>query len=108
MKTQLFGQLIQEDEAFALFYHLRDSIQWEDGIKSKKGFTRLAKPLTPIEDEIITRLVKNTLLKINASNYYLEGIYLNYYENGNMDAYHSHLNTPINHFFGRIKNFKNR
>lgn len=94
-KTVFLNQAINNEEALNLFTILRDIIEWEDGIPSRKhGFTRKAKPISigdyPFIDDIIT-LVLN---RITTQNYLINHIYLNYYEDGDMfTPNHSHPGT---------------
>lgn len=43
--TQYYPQLIDSDRAFATFEYLKDKIEWIDGVKSRNGFTRKARPM---------------------------------------------------------------
>lgn len=86
--------VLAEDEASILYDYLRETIQWEEGVRSKHGFTRKAKPLEigdePLVDEALT-LAISALAKYD---YVIDGIYLNYYENGNMwTPNHNHPGT---------------
>jgi hypothetical protein len=90
-KTVYLENAVDENEAANLFWILKETIPWEEGIRSKKGFTRKAKSLSFDENFLIQELVINTLNKITKNSYLILGIYLNYYENGKMfTPNHSH------------------
>ena len=113
--TEHFSGLIPETESSALYEFLRDSVHWEEGIKSKKGFTRLAKSIDlcgqkPVdlldsEDiisetvrELITKYVKTVVSGKNKKAFNdtipIYGVYLNYYQTGNMwTPNHTHPGT---------------
>lgn len=91
--TTFTKNVINEDAAFALYYFLKNEINWQDGVKSKKGFTRKAKPLNfgdiPEVDHVIKQALAITDVKYN-----IFGIYLNYYKDGNMwTPNHTHKGT---------------
>lgn len=93
-KTVFLEKAIEIDLANQLYLLLKHNIEWQEGIRSKQGFTRKAKALnigdiTEIDDAIVT-----VLNKITTTNYMINGIYLNYYENENMwTPNHSHKGT---------------
>jgi len=95
MRTKLLKNAINNEEALNLFVVLKDSIDWEDGIRSRKhGFTRKAKPISFGEFPLIDEVVINCLKKIANQNYMISHIYLNYYENGEMfTPNHNHPGT---------------
>ena len=77
-----------------MYFHLMKNIEWEDGIKSKKGFTRKAKALDIGDLEEVDNLILKVLSEISNTNYFIDGIYLNYHENGEMwTPNHSHKGT---------------
>ena len=67
-----------------MFTILREILPWQEGIKSRKGFTRLACPINfgdiPLVDQMIVSVAKNAGITINNAL----GIYVNYYKNGEM------------------------
>lgn len=93
-KTIFIKDAITMELADSLYLFLKHNIVWEDGVKSKQGFTRKAKALNfgdipEIDDVIIT-----VLNKITTTNYLIDGIYLNFYENETMwTPNHSHRGT---------------
>lgn len=90
-KTVFLKDAIEPDFADSLHLFLRDNIVWEDGIKSKQGFTRKAKALTFGDIPEIDHAILQVLPKITKTNYAITGIYLNYYENETMwTPNHSH------------------
>lgn len=93
-KTVFKDKIIDPDRAIVLYYMLKDGIVWEEGIRSKKGFTRKAKAIEPTDFPEIDRLVVEVLSKITTTKYGITGIYLNYYEDGNMwTPNHTHPGT---------------
>ena len=96
MKTKFLQGCIDEDEASSLFLMLRDDIQWEDGVATKRsGFTRRAKEITPTQYPLLSELVLRCLDALAVEKrYIILGIYLNYYEDGEMHTpNHSHRGT---------------
>ena len=84
LTTKHVPSFLDEKEATELYNYLRDTVQWEDGIRSRHGFTRKAKPLqigdVPRVDQVVFDAINNVCEK----DYVLLGIYLNYYEDGKM------------------------
>jgi hypothetical protein len=66
------------------YNYLRDNIQWEEGVKSRKtGFTRLAKPLNVGDNQVVDYILADVFNKLSFTNkYQILGIYLNYYKDG--------------------------
>ena len=94
-RTKFLKGAIDNDEALSMFAIIRDMIEWEAGVPSKKhGFTRKGKPMAVDEHPFILNLVTTVLDKITDQKYGISHIYLNYYENGNMfTPNHSHKGT---------------
>lgn len=94
-KTTFLKNAVKSEEATELFNFLKYNISWEDGIRSKfSGFTRKAKALYVTEIPEVLDVILKTLRKITATTYSMEGIYLNYYENGSHHTpNHSHKGT---------------
>lgn len=93
--TKYIEHAIENNEALNLFAILKDTIDWEDGIPSKKhGFTRKAKAISVNQYPLILQAVIDVLTKMGNTNYMISHIYLNYYENGDMfTPNHSHQGT---------------
>ena len=93
LKTKIVKVLepVQADILFETLYH---GIEWEEGIRSKKGFTRLAKSIDYTMYPDLRIIIDNAifLLRPNeVSSYAILGTYLNLYEDGNMwTPNHSH------------------
>ena len=86
--------VLDSDRAYALYYFLKDNITWEDGIKSKKGYTRKAKPLNMGDIPEVDQAIMDTLDQLTQQKYLIMGMYLNYYTDGNMwTPNHSHKGT---------------
>ena len=96
-KTDIRRNLLTSEEATELYNELKNNIKWEDGIRSKKGFTRKAKALST--DELLTDHKKIhryifRALELFDKSYTIDGIYLNFYENGEMyTPSHRHPDT---------------
>lgn len=86
VKTTHYPGLLDWDLCFSTFIHLKENIKWEDGIRSKKGFTRKAKAIEIGKDIILDSIIMDALSKIsikeNTSKFQINGVYLNYYRNG--------------------------
>ena len=99
--TTFKEKVIDEDEALAIYLTLKDSIEWEEEIRSKKGFTRKAKTVPmgqyPEIDSVIIRALRYLITckeSKNPKKYAILNYYLNYYEDGNMwTPNHSHRGT---------------
>lgn len=93
-KTIQSKKILAEDHALALFCMLKENIQWDEGIRSKRGFTRKAKALASGDIPEVDYIIADILEKLGKTNYLLLGIYLNYYENGDMwTPNHTHPGT---------------
>ena len=86
--------ILESDQATSLYLFLQDSIEWEDGVKSKKGYTRKAKPLDIGDIPEVDHAIIESLSKLTTTKYTILGVYLNYYQDGNMwTPNHSHKGT---------------
>lgn len=72
-KTKFVSDIANPDYALTLFYQLKDTIEWEDGIKSRKGKTRKAKPLNFGEMEELDSIIVEVLNKITPQKYAILG-----------------------------------
>lgn len=89
IKTQHIENFVSDDIAWCLYYTLRDSLGWTDGIKN----TRKASPYKigtyPELDSIIFKSLKACFPTENDVT--VLGVYINYYRDGNDHApSHSH------------------
>lgn len=78
MKTQYFPNIIENPTDY---YNELVNIEWEEGIRSKRGFTRLGKSLNVGDCDLVDILIATTMSKLNL-NYQVNYIYLNYYKDG--------------------------
>lgn len=94
-KTAFQKSVIETKEARRLYVKLRDEIDWEEGIRSRKGFTRLAKALTPGDCKDVDDAIALALEVLSpGKRYYITGIYLNYYKDGSFyTPNHKHKGT---------------
>ena len=85
VKTVYEKEFIHGDVADELFNHLRDSIDWDDSIYSRKekSITRKGKAidLDSYDDEKLLSVIFLVLEHYNVS--IIHGVYLNYYRDGN-------------------------
>ena len=81
-KTIFKKGVVAEDEALSTYNFLKNNIIWEEGVRSKKGFTRKAKPLHFGDLERIDLIIVKALSSITNQSYNINFIYLNYYEDG--------------------------
>ena len=89
--TKYNPKLLDDNYCTALYYHFKYNIEWVDGVRSKKGFTRKARPINFNQDVNLDELINRTLSKLEISRVSILGIYLNYYRNGNdWTPNHSH------------------
>lgn len=91
MRTQYYESIVPNRDA--LYEYLRDNIVWEEGVKSKHGFTRLAKSISLSEYPELASVIADVLGE-KYKEYIIHGVYLNYYMNGDMyTPNHSHPQT---------------
>jgi hypothetical protein len=83
-KTHHKSAVLSKYVADEMYKHLLKNIVWEDGVRSKKGFTRKAKSVCIGYDMGIDLSIYSALSNLAQYEYYIGGIYLNYYEDGNM------------------------
>jgi hypothetical protein len=92
-RTKYIKSVLDNESANELFQYLKNSIQWQEGIRSRKGFTRKAKPLEYGENTKVDNAIDKALQKFK-NKYNILGVYLNYYEDGNMwTPNHTHKGT---------------
>lgn len=76
---------IEIEKANTWYNYLKENIVWEEGVRSKLGFTRLAKSVTVDDFPEVYEMIIDVLNKIKSKvKYILLGIYINYYTDGNM------------------------
>ena len=91
--TQYHKELLPSDLCTVAYEELRDTVQWIEGVRSKKGFTRLARPLEYGENPTVDALIQLTMQKL-ATSITLLGIYVNYYKDGtHWTPNHTHPGT---------------
>jgi hypothetical protein len=83
-KTRYLQTALDEKEALSLYEYLQTNIEWVEGIRSRKGFTRLAKSIDLDQYPELIEVIVRVLGQIDPDEYILLGVYLNYYSNGNM------------------------
>lgn len=88
--------VIDPDEATAMFIYLSTEIKWDEGIRSRKGPTRLGKSIDLEEHPEILRMIVTALSTVqpDMKEAGIFGAYLNYYRDGDMwTPNHSHKGT---------------
>jgi hypothetical protein len=92
-KTQILKAAVDPKIATHIYEHLRDTTEWEESIRSRKkgnAFTRNGKAINLIEYPELLEIISEVILKFKTGKLYqILGVYLNYYENG--DIYTSKL-----------------
>jgi hypothetical protein len=94
-RTQYFPKVVADEVATALYNKLRDELPWQAGVPSRSGFTRKACALARDDPyfDICMEYLTPILQKLNIP-YSILGIYVNFYENGQMyTPMHSHKGT---------------
>lgn len=93
-KTIYCPESIEADLATGLYFELQESIEWEEGVRSRNGFTRKALAIDLVEYPLLGNVVARILNNITTQQYEIMGTYLNYYQNGEMyTPNHSHKQT---------------
>lgn len=96
--TQYYPKVLSDSYATSLYQTLILNVQWEDGVKTRYGgFTRKAKPINPLDKDLITYIVIQDISKVfeklGIHQVFLVGVYINYYRDGNdYTPVHSHPN----------------
>ena len=91
IKTTYHPNLVETKEANRLFGYFEKTIQWEDGVKSKNGFTRKAKMMNIDDDPELYMIVCKVLKTLEMKNRVL-GVYMNHYRTGlEYTPNHSHI-----------------
>lgn len=93
VRTQHYLALLSSEIATNAYQQLRDTVQWQEGVRSKKGFTRLARGFLPGENALIDELICLAIQKLGI-DIKLGGIYVNYYKDGtHWTPNHTHPGT---------------
>ena len=98
VKTCYEENILSEDEALALYLTLRDSIDWTEGIRSRKGFTRMAFGIEPEslmgEYRYLLEPIVRAGTRLGLKVLTIGNVYLNYYRDGNdYTPNHSHTDS---------------
>lgn len=90
--TTYYPNSIDQFSANQTYSYLKDNIKWEEGVRSKHGFTRLAKALNSGDNKVVDDVLSLVFDKLGLHNkYQILGIYLNYYKDGtHYTPSHSH------------------
>lgn len=82
--TKHYPGLIDKEFSLQIFESLKNNIQWNEGVRSKHGFTRLAKALDIGDNELVDGILIEVLKTLQLNDKYcIFGVYLNYMQNGN-------------------------
>lgn len=91
IKTQVFPSVFSETESSQLMQWCIDNLVWTEGVRSRKGFTRLASSFQPGEYEIMDMTIAKAFSLCGMEGTTLLGIYVNLYRDGNdFTPNHSH------------------
>lgn len=82
--TTYYPCIMNKEIATKCYFQLKDNIQWEESIRSKKGFTRMGKivHLSQLPSEVIETVVRALSQYDPNKNITIAGVYANYYVNG--------------------------
>lgn len=81
--VMIHPKLIAKDLADEYYRILRNTIEWDEGVRSRYGPTRKAKSLFPGAHPLVDAIISFVLKKLNIKFIAMMGIYLNYYRDGN-------------------------
>lgn len=97
-RTKFLINALDSEDSTRLYEKLKREVHWEEGVRSRNGFTRKAKMIS-LEELLfgeypeITECVFSVLSLLD-EEYDVHGVYLNFYENGQMyTPNHSHQGT---------------
>jgi hypothetical protein len=92
-RTRHFPAALSAEHCKAAYDYLKENLQWQEGVRSRKGFTRYAKPLRLEEDPMVEELILEGL-RVAGGDWEVIGVYANFYENGaHWTPSHSHKGT---------------
>ena len=93
-KTTCIEGVLGNDEATLRYTILKETIDWQDGVRSRKGFTRKASAIQFGENCLVDEAVTIAVSVLGQYHYRIAGIYLNNYETGEMwTPNHTHPGT---------------
>lgn len=94
-RTRHFPSAMSADHCAAIYEYLKTNLVWEEGVRSRKGFTRFAKPLLLEDDPVVHEMILEGLRVAGVEDKYnVLGVYANLYENGtHWTPNHSHKGT---------------
>ncbi|AYV86144.1 MAG: hypothetical protein Solumvirus1_19 [Solumvirus sp.] len=101
IRTKVYPGFFSSKESTELYEHLKKTYTenakkgvepcWSEGVKSKKGHTRLACSQQLGYDIKVTNFINRASTHVNKSNIQHLGVYINYYQDGNdYTPNHSH------------------
>jgi len=91
IQTKYYSNILNGETSSVVYEYLRNNIEWEDGIRSRLGFTRKAKPMQIGMDYTLDSIIMQVINKMEMNSVGVHGIYLNYYRDGNdWTPNHSH------------------
>ena len=98
VKTTYYPSIFDEKTSECIYLYLKNNINWQDGIYSKKHKVVSRKAYMPTQttdiDDYINQLVATALPQDEDIDIQVLGIYVNYYQNGNdFCPAHSHSGT---------------
>ena len=91
ISTKHYPSFVDDGLATMLFWYFLYNIQWVDGVRSKHGFTRKARPMLLGMDPELDGIIEDVLDRLDIPLAKVYGIYMNYYRDGNdFTPNHSH------------------
>ena len=94
IKIEYIPDVINRNEAKALYKYLKFNIDWQDGVYSRTGQTRLSAGVNPLKHKRLLAVIVQTLAEFPEYDFTLHQVYLNYYRDGNDSTpSHKHPNT---------------
>lgn len=93
--TRHIDNILDQDEGYKLYFSLVDTIPWQDSIKTRHGgFTRKGYSIEFGRHSELDHAILTSLLNFGISKDKVLGVYLNYYQDGDMYCpNHSHKGT---------------
>lgn len=91
-RTRHLSQALDADRCTAVYDYLLQNLDWDEGVRSRKGFTRLAAALSLEDDPIVKEMVLAGLEALGVNGkYQVAGVYANLYADGeHWTPSHSH------------------
>src|SRR5579872_2316870 len=83
ISTKHYAGIVDSQTAIEVYNYLRDNIEWEDGSRSKKGYTRKIRLISLGDDSIVDTVIENVMIRLCIDKSKIKSLYLDYYRNSN-------------------------